>query len=149
MRRSRYGLSVIELLVAIAVIGVLAGVGVTLLPRQGMAVDQAQRIFASSVQFARFEAIKRNVGIEVVFAVGQNAVVVSDQAGVVLRRFQLDPQGDRVTVKEATPDASIEFNARGVAVSPISRSVVIGVVGSGAHDRRLTVSGQGSVRRAS
>ena len=129
--------------------GVLVGVGVTLLPRQGMAVEQAQRIFASSVQFARFEAIKRNVGVEVLFEVGENEIVVRDQAGAILRRFALDPQGNRVAVKAATPDASIEFNARGVTVSPISRSVVIGVVGNAGFDRTLTVSGQGSVRRAS
>lgn len=139
----------IELLVAMAVMGVLVGVGVTLLPRQGMAVTQAQRIFASSVQFARFEAIKRNMALEAVFEVDASQILVRDGNGVVVRRFVLDPQGDRVVIKSVEPSASIEFNSRGVAVSPISRTVVIGVVGVATYDRRLSVSGQGTVRSES
>lgn len=138
-----------ELLVALAVVGVLAGIGVSLLPREGMAVTQGQRIMASAVQFGRFEAIKRNFAVEVTFPAGATEIVVRREGGIVLRRFPLDPQASRVTVQSVDPNGTITFNARGVAVSPISRTVVIGIPGREAHDRTLIVSGQGAVRSGS
>lgn len=144
------GLTVIEMILVMAILGVMLGIGYVLLPRQTMAVNQGERILGSSIQFARFEAIKRNTTLEVVFEAGATVVAVRDPSdGAVIRTFPLDPQGSRVSVKSASPGGTMAFNARGVATTQITRDVTIGIVGSATHDLNLTVSGQGSVRRAS
>lgn len=144
------GFSVIEMILVMAILGILAGIGYVLLPRQTMAVNQGERILGSAIQFTRFEAIKRNATLEAVFEAGATVVVVRDPSdGAVIRTFPLDPQGSRVSVKNASPGGTIAFNARGVATTQITRSITIGIVGSATHDLDLTISGQGTVRRAS
>ena len=141
------GITVIELLVVLAVVGILAGIGVALIPRQGIAVSQGQRILATAIQFARLEAIRRNATVQVDLSDGAADVVVAlvDDPSVVLRRFALDPQGGRVTLKRPSAN-TIEFNSRGVAVLPMTRTVEIGIVGTNVHDIELQISGQGAVR---
>jgi prepilin-type N-terminal cleavage/methylation domain-containing protein len=148
---SRYrGLSVIELLVVLAIIAVLTGIGIVSLPRQGMTMNQGQRIFGTAIQFARFEAIKRNVPVAADFTVDQTAVEVRDVAsGGLIRRYELDPLSNSVSIKAVTPATRMVFNARGVATAPVSRVVRIGIVGQTGYDRTLNVSGQGHVERGS
>jgi prepilin-type N-terminal cleavage/methylation domain-containing protein len=144
----RSGVTLTEVIVVTAVLGIMLAVGLSFLPRHGSAVAQGQRVFAAAVQFGRFEAIKRNIAVDVTFAVGSSDVVVTDVDGNELRRFPLDPQASRVVVKAADP-ASMRFNARGVSVMPAARTVTIGIDGMDRYDRALEVSGQGAVRSAS
>ena len=138
--------TVVELVVTVAIIGIMASVGLVLLPRHAMTVDQAQRIVGSSIQFTRFEAIKRNESIAVGMVAGTSELAVLGGGGTtVIRRYDLDPEGDRVLIKSATPSDTITFNARGVATAPVARMVTIGLAGRDDFDRVLRISGQGAV----
>lgn len=142
-------MSVVELVIVLAVVGILAAVGFVLLPRNGMAMNQAERVLRSAIQYTRFEAIKRNTSLEAVFEANSTAVLVRDPGagGMVLRSFDLDPQASRVVVKSAPSGGVIAFNARGVATTQVTRTVVLGIEGTTAFDRTLNVSGQGAVTR--
>lgn len=144
--KSRQGVTILELMVVLAIVGILAAIGYSLLPRQGMAVSQGQRILATAIQFARLEAIKQNTTVEVDLADGAHEVVVrrADDSSVVLRRFAFDPQGSRVVVKDP-PDTGILFNSRGVAAVPLTRTLRLGIAGSTDYDVALQISGQGSL----
>jgi type IV fimbrial biogenesis protein FimT len=63
----QFGLTLIEALVVVALVGVLVGIGFAVIPREGFALNQAAEGLARDYQFARFEAIRRNefVGLEV------------------------------------------------------------------------------------
>jgi type IV fimbrial biogenesis protein FimT len=54
------GFSMVELLVAVAIAGVLLGVGVVVFRPGHNAVNQAARVLAGAVTEARFEAVKSN-----------------------------------------------------------------------------------------
>lgn len=147
--RSKVGISLVELLVVLAVGGILTGIGITLLPRHATAVSQGQRIFGTAIQFARFEAIKRNTPLDAVFEVGAAEVVIRGATApfTEFRRFPLDPHGRRVVIKAASPESRIVFNSRGVSTTPITRDVTVGIVGLDGYDRSVSISGQGAIRR--
>lgn len=143
---STQGFTLVELIITVAIVGVISAIGFLLLPRQNMAMNQAQRIAASGLQFARFEAIKRNEPVTANLVVGAaEVVVVRTNDGSVLRRFELDPQSDRVVIKSVGPNGAITFNARGVATTPVERDLTLGIASSAGFDRDLVVSGQGAI----
>ena len=143
--RHRDGISILEVIVVVAVLGVLAGLTATLLPRHGMAVSQAERLLASALQFGRFEAIRSNQNVVVTIRDGVVTIGFAGEANL-LRTVRLDPQGDRVAIKE--PDVEeLVFNARGIAVPPMARDVTLGVIGVDRYDLDITISAQGVVAR--
>ena len=131
----------------LAILGITAALTVSLLPRQAIAVSQAQRIFSTAVQFTRLEAIKQNTQLRLDLTDGATTlrVVRVDDPNAMLREFALNPQDGRVALKNPS-DAGIVFNSRGVAIVPVLRTVSIGVIGTTQHDVALQISGQGSVR---
>lgn len=149
MNQRTAGLSVVELVLVLALLGILTTIGLVILPRHGMAMNQAERNLQSSIQFTRFEAIKRNATLEAVFAEGATEVVVRDPAagGAGVRSFPLDPQASRVQVKSVSAGGVIAFNARGVATTQVTRSVVLGLSNTAEFDRTYAISGQGVVSR--
>jgi Tfp pilus assembly protein FimT len=141
--------TLLELVVAVAVIGVLAGTGIVFLPRHGMTVAQAQRITSSAITFTRFEAIKQNASFTIALTPGATELVVTrTEDGSVRRSYALDPQDNAVEIKSVEPAGSITFNARGVATVPVTRIVRVGIVGGADTDRSFQVSGQGAVTEA-
>jgi type IV fimbrial biogenesis protein FimT len=70
MKAKSSGLTFIELLIVVAMIGILAAVGFTQLDFGAVASRQAAQVVSASVNSARLEAIRSNamVGIEVVAA---------------------------------------------------------------------------------
>lgn len=56
----RAGFTLLEMLIVIAIIGVLMATGFVVIPREPFAVQQAAQGTARDVQWARFEAISRN-----------------------------------------------------------------------------------------
>ena len=64
---TRRGLTLLELLLVLGILGVLLGLALPLLSPNRLALDQAARSLAAQVTRARLEAIRRNafVGLQV------------------------------------------------------------------------------------
>jgi prepilin-type N-terminal cleavage/methylation domain-containing protein len=61
---SRHGLTIVELVVAIAVLGVLLGIGFLVLPTDRTELNQAAQRFERDIQRARFNAISANSTVD-------------------------------------------------------------------------------------
>ena len=61
----RKGLTVLELIVVIAVLGILFGIGFAVLPRERIAMNQAAERFERDLQRARFNAISYNTTVRI------------------------------------------------------------------------------------
>lgn len=66
------GLTTIELLVALAVIGILIGIGYVVLPRDRFAVNQAAEGLRADVELARFQALGRGGYVRLAIEPGAN-----------------------------------------------------------------------------
>lgn len=116
-RHDSCGLSTLELLIVLAVIGVVGAGGFLLLPRDQFALNQSTQIAARAVQFARFEAVRQDRNVEIRFdRDAAEAVVTALGPNGGTRRFPFDPSGSE-SVKVLSEDASIVFNARGIATN--------------------------------
>ena len=79
--RSEVGLTILEMLVAVAVLGVLLSIGPLMLPRDSMAVRQEADSVSRLVEWARFEAVRRNAHVS----------VRVDAANASVEVFEFDP----------------------------------------------------------
>lgn len=61
------GFTLIELLIGIAIIGVLAGIGVIYMPRDSMQTREASRMLSADLNRARTEAIRLNTNVAIDF----------------------------------------------------------------------------------
>lgn len=159
MKRAK-GLSAIELLVGVVVLGVLLALGGGWFGSDRMRVNQAAQILSADVNRARLEALRRNVpvGLRLNFASGANyyeIVVDGDQNGLdsgdpVIGRTQLG-QGEfgriagrlrQCTAADAAaaPSAEVVFDARGVYQLATSRTVELSI---GGYSRFVNINPQG------
>ena len=65
--RARAGFTLLELLVVLAMISVLAGLGFTSLPRDRFAAREAARVLAADLNRARSEAVRLNTNVALQF----------------------------------------------------------------------------------
>ena len=147
--QSPRGIGLIELLVAIAIIGILLSLGFTNLRRDRFAVHQAAEGLARDFQLARFEAIRSNefVGISVAATDDQYRFLIDQD-----RNGALDAAaGDAVTKTvrlgaehgvEVTTDVTFIFDTRGIATALTPAAVTISNR-SGDYSKTVCISAQG------
>lgn len=140
MKRPR-GMSVIELIIVVTILGILIALGGGWFSSDRARVNQAAQSLSADVTRARLEALRRNVpvGIRFDFSSGANRyqiVADSDQNGT--RKITQFGAGEHArivgrlrqcTAADAAPSASagVVFDARGVYQLATSRSVELSI----------------------
>ena len=148
MRHRRVGISILELLLVIAIVGILLGLGFWSIPRDRIAVNQAAERFERDVERARFNAI--NFNVSVVFAVddaenGYEAVPAGGgSGGFVVPDVASAFPGVLIQVVDGNP--VWEFDARGVALGGSGTVTVRFVHRTTGADRVLEVNRYGKAR---
>ena len=153
---SRRGLTLLELLVALSVLGVLLALGVPRLNPDRQAVSQAARGLAQQVTRARLEAIRQNefVGLHAFTDGAGGYAVFVDRDGdrgydpgeeVHLVRFG---QGEwarvRLDLGQSTlGNLPLLFDPRGLPAKPITATLALT---SGGATRKVVISQQGRAR---
>lgn len=127
--------SILELLLAVAVVGVLVAAGFLVMPRDRLAVRQAAEGLARDVQLARFQAISRNTYVVVDVRPADNGYRIMERdSGVVLKSVSFADGGRtaRAAILGVNNEANdIVFDPRGIGIGPGPQSVVIGSPSSG------------------
>lgn len=156
MDRSQQAFTLIEVLVALAILGVILGMTALSLRPDRTAVNQAARGLAANVTRARLEAIKFNAYAGLRVDASQKSYTVwvdTDGNGVftagtdrVLQQVMLG-QGElaRVTLGSGTTLTSIVFDSRGIPQNQGGGSVVFTDLGNG-YSRTVVVNAQGRAK---
>ncbi len=134
------GFSLIEVLVVVAVIGILAGISGTVLmkwiPQANL--KRATRTIVSMCQDARVEAIKRNQQINFSCSNATNSCVVSFTNGTAIRQFDLSIIGSGVRLSSSL---NTTFTGRGRSLTAGS----ILITNNAASTLTVTVRTSGSI----
>lgn len=144
------GFSLIELLLALAIAGVLLGIAAVSISPQRSAVNQASTGLANYIARARFEALKENTNAGIAFSTagdGSYELCLDENrdgacdSGKILETVTFGA-GDnaRVRLTNAT-NATIMFDRRGVSLDP--GTVVTLTSRSGSYSRNVTVLASG------
>jgi len=150
------GVTLLELLLVLGVMGVLLALSLPLLSPQRLALDQAARSLAAQVTRARLEAIRRNApaGLHLFTEGAGGYAVFVDRDGdwgydpgeeVQLVRFG---QGEwarvRLDLGQSTlGNLPLLFDPRGLPAKPIAATLALT---SGSATRKVVISQQGRAR---
>jgi len=134
------GFSLIEVLVVVAIIGILAGISGTALMKwlPEANLKRAARTIVSMCQDARVEAIKRNQQINFSCNSAANTCVASFTNGTALRQFDLSNIGSGVRLSNSL---NTTFTSRGRALTP----GIIPITNNAASTLSVTVRTSGSI----
>lgn len=145
MRTTR-AFTLVEVILVMAILTIVFTIGALTWPRQDMALTQATNNLASTIRYARFEAIKRNTSVRVDLTQNTSELtVLLDADGTPLRTSTLDVNDTpRVTI--TSPTTSITFNARGIATRTGNTNVTLAYTGAN-NTRAITITQQGVIRR--
>jgi type IV fimbrial biogenesis protein FimT len=156
MDRSQQAFTLIEVLVALTILGVILGMATLSLRPDRTAVNQAARGLAANVTRARLEAIKFNAYAGVSVDALQKSYMVwvdTDGNGVftagidrVLQQVRLG-QGElaRVTLGSGTTLTGIVFDSRGIPQNQGGGSVVFTDLGN-SYSKTVVVNAQGRAK---
>jgi type IV fimbrial biogenesis protein FimT len=151
--RSAFGLSLLELVVVLAVLGILLALGTGYLNSDRTAVNQAAQSLAAQVTRARLEAIRRNdfVGVQFLTGGAGGYVVFVDQnrngtydagdTGIQTVNFG---QRDwaRVRLSALTGPAALVFDPRGIPQDFTGATVTLSDR-AGTYTKGVSLSPQG------
>ena len=153
---AKRGVTLLELLLVLGLLGVLLALGLSLFSPSRLALDQAARSLAAQVTRARLEALRRNafVGIQFLTDGAGGYAVFVDRDGdwrydpgeeVQLVRFG---QGEWARVRLDLERSSLGnmpllFDPRGIPARPITATLALT---SGGTTRKVVISQQGRAR---
>lgn len=148
------GFSLIELVIVVAIAGILTGVGVVVLRPGRFAVNQAAQTFSSAVTQTRFEAIKSNRTAEMTVSTdgfGSYQICVDENddgtcdAGEVVEAlaFGTGDYGQVALTASTLSNNRIRFDRRGIPMEAISGKTVTLSQRSGSFDRVIALSSTG------
>ncbi|RTH01729.1 prepilin [Thermus scotoductus] len=151
--RKPYGLTLIELVIVLAVLGVLLALGTGYLRSDRLAVNQAAQSLAAQVTRARLEAIRRNAFVGIQFSTqGSGGYVVFVDAnrdgtfntGDDVVQSVTFGQGNWARVKLAgvTGASTLVFDTRGIPTSFASSTLTLGNR-AGTYTKTVEISVQG------
>ncbi len=152
------GFTLIELILALALMGILLAVGVSRLNLSGSATRQAAEVVSAAVNRARYEAIRTNntAGLTITAGTGGSSgsivicrdvdetVALACSTGAVAETIDFD--GGDLTRAVITSPASVTFffDRRGILRNPSSTSQVITIADrSGNNIRTVSISATG------
>ena len=142
--RSRLGVTLIEALIAIAILGILVGMVAPAISRQitHSRVNEAAQAIASDLESALSLAGRQRRPVRITVDPAQRAVLTADRAsGQLITRRAYGPTSEyKIETLSAAP-ASIDILPHGVATS--AATVTVGV---GTYSRQVTVTRAGLVR---
>lgn len=135
--RARHGATLLELLAAVGLVGVLLGCAATRLPglRDPMRLLGASQELAASLRLARSRALARGVRVRVTVGGNPVRVTVDDGSGAPGVR-----QLDHVALTGAPAGGGVTFTALGATQNGTFTLAI------GARNRRVVVSQRGRVR---
>ncbi len=104
------GLTLIELLIVVAIISIMSGIGISFLNFQNLQLKSAAYELKTALMSARAEAIKRNADVTMQFDTANDAYNATNDLGRVLFAKRLDRELDL-----QTNNLSITFKPLGTA----------------------------------
>lgn len=154
-RRRSAGFTLIELIIVVAVVGILTAVGAVALGAGRFAVNQGAQVVSGAVTKARFEAIRRNRTAQIVFdttGTGSYSIAVDeDDDGAFASSEVTESQTfgtdnlAKVSLSATTlTNGRIRFDRRGIPMEGgVSGKTITVSQTSGSYSRTIDISATG------
>ncbi len=114
--RRRYGLTIIELLIVLAIISLMTGIGLLYINSDNFRLLSEVRNFRSMLVKAKGEAAKRNVGVSVYFLESSYQMRLTDSSAALISKTL--PDTIKIVSKDSTPLTSEGyFNFTGIGTA--------------------------------
>jgi type IV fimbrial biogenesis protein FimT len=150
------GVTLLELLLVIAIVGILGAAGFAAVPRDRFAVNQAAEGLARSFNLARLEAVRRNefVGLYLESAAAGNGYALFvdangngqyDAGEQIIKRVRFAGGAVKIASVGASPTRSLVFDPRGMTFGIFTGTVEFANL-STSYSRKVIVSQQGRAR---
>src|SRR5687768_2905285 len=142
--RSRAGVTLVEALIAIVILGILVGALTPVVSRQisHSRVNNAVHILAADLESALSLAGRQRSPVRVTVDPAQRSVLIADRAaGTVITRRSYGPDSEFKVETLSSSPASVDMLPQGMATSAATLTV-----GIGSYSRQVTLTRAGLVR---